>query len=225
MPQALGRLHAAKCALMAAFLGVAAPSGAGETSGSWQFSVLLDGKPIGTHRFELTPGDAATSWLRSEARFEVKILGFTAYRYRHRSDEHWSGDCLHSIAANTDDGGDLTAVSGEATAGNLVVTARKGRKSSQAASSGCLLTFAYWNPDHLATQRQLLDQGTGRIEPVTITALSPFTIPVHNTPTAVTGLRITGLKHPIDVWYAAGKRWVGLDTTVDGGRKLTYRLP
>ena len=66
-------------------------------------------------------------------------------------------------------------------------------------------------------------QGTGRIENVTITALPATTIEVRGTPTAVTGLRISGLKHPIDVWYANG-RWVGLDTAAGGGRKLTYRL-
>ena len=40
---------------------------------------------------------------------------------------------------------------------------------------------------------------------------------------ALRGLRIGGLTQPIDVWYA-GDRWVGLDTTVDGGRRLSYRL-
>ena len=40
---------------------------------------------------------------------------------------------------------------------------------------------------------------------------------------ALRGLRIGGLTQPIDVWYV-GDRWVGLDTTVDGGRRLSYRL-
>ena len=42
-------------------------------------------------------------------------------------------------------------------------------------------------------------------------------------PTAVRGLRITGLSRPIVVWYASN-RWVGLETTVQGGRRLSYRL-
>jgi len=37
------------------------------------------------------------------------------------------------------------------------------------------------------------------------------------------GLRIGGLAQPIDVWYD-GNRWVGLDTIVSGGRRLSYRL-
>jgi hypothetical protein len=85
------------------------------------------------------------------------------------------------------------------------------------------MSFAYWNPA-LATQQRLLDPGTGRIESVTITALQASTIPVRGNPASVRGIRITGLQRPIDVWYL-DNHWVGLDTTVRGGRKLSYRLP
>ncbi|WP_368671230.1 hypothetical protein [Achromobacter xylosoxidans] len=44
-------------------------------------------------------------------------------------------------------------------------------------------------------------------------------------PRAATRWRIAGPRHPIDVWYAAGSgEWVGLDSTVRGGRRLSYRL-
>jgi hypothetical protein len=198
---------------------------AGEVAGSWKFAALLDGRTIGTHQFEIAPTAGGKLALQSEARFEVRFLGFTAYRYHHQVKEVWSGDCLNSITASTDDDGDLSVVNGEASNGNFLVTARKGKKSSQTSVPGCLLSFAYWNPAQLAAQRKLLDQGTGRIEPVSIAALPASTIDIHNMPTPVTGVRISGLKHPIDVWYTAGNRWVGLDTTVEGGRKLTYRLP
>lgn len=36
--------------------------------------------------------------------------------------------------------------------------------------------------------------------------------------------RIEGPAQPIDVWYSAEGEWLGLDSTVDGGRKLPYRL-
>ena len=69
----------------------------------------------------------------------------------------------------------------------------------------------------------MLDPGTGRVEPVRITPLPEARIDVAGQAAAVRGLRISGLPHPIDVWYA-GDRWVGLDTTVQGGRRLSYRL-
>lgn len=208
------------CLPMAALAGFATASEAVE---EWRFSVLLDGKPIGTHEFVLTSGEEGGRTLRSEARFDVKILGLTAYRYRHQAEERWQGDCLVSIASQTDDDGSKTAVSSEASPGGLRVTAVGGKQPSAAAIEGCVMSFAYWNP-LLAKQDRLLDPGTGRLEDVTISSLPARSIEAKGKPVAVTGVRIAGLERPIDVWYA-GERWVGLDTEVRGGRKLTYRQP
>ncbi len=197
---------------------------AAEPAMEWNFAVQLDGKAIGTHRFALVPADVESRQLTSDARFDVKLLGFTVYRYRHHAEETWRGNCLAAITASTDDDGHLTDVTGAtADAGFTVSSRRKGAASVPVVATGCVMSFAYWNRT-LAAQRQLLDPGTGRIEAVTITELPTGTIDVHGQHMTVSGIRITGLPHPIDVWYA-NERWVGLDTTVDGGRRLSYRLP
>lgn len=196
----------------------------------WDFTALLDGDPIGTHRFTV---DASANneqrSVTSEARFDVRFLGLTAYRYRHSVQEQWRGNCLASMTARTDDDGTVTVVNGEAAASGFKAEARtedgKGRLKgtpTQASANGCLMSFAYWSPA-LRTQQRLLDPGTGRVENVTISPLPQQTLDVRGSQVPVQGWRIAGLKHPIDVWYA-GERWVGLDTTVDRGRKLTYRL-
>jgi hypothetical protein len=208
------------CLPVAAVTGFATASEAVE---EWHFSVLLDGKPIGTHQFALTRGEEGVRTLRSDARFDVKILGLTAYRYRHHAEERWDGDCLVSIASRTDDDGSKTAVTSEASPGGLRVTAVGGKQPSAAAIEGCVMSFAYWNPQ-LAKQNRLLDPGTGRLESVTISSLPARSIEAQGKPVAVTGVRIAGLERPIDIWYA-GENWVGLDTEVRGGRKLTYRQP
>ena len=60
---------------------------------SWNFRVMLDEREIGQHRFTLTTtGDARE--LRSEARFDVRVLFVSAYRYFHEAVERWNGDCL-----------------------------------------------------------------------------------------------------------------------------------
>jgi len=218
------RFHNAQCCLMIAALATAVSSHAGGVVTDWDFAVQLDKRPIGTHRFTLQPTEGNARELVSEARFDVKFLGFTVYRYHHQNAERWKGDCLTPLAANTDDHGDTTIVKGSESASSFRVVANTGRKSTSVDAQGCVVSFAYWLPQQLARQSRLLDPGTGRIEPVNITALPASTIDVHGAPAAVTGLRIDGLKHPIDVWYADG-RWVGLDTAVDGGRVLTYRLP
>jgi len=68
----------------------------------WRFAALLEGSPIGTHRFVLRAAgnDDAVREVESTARFEVKLLGFVAYRYEHRARERWRGDCMESIVAH-----------------------------------------------------------------------------------------------------------------------------
>jgi len=188
----------------------------------WNFTVRLDGKPIGTHRFVLAPeGDGGLA-LSSEAQYDVTLLGIPLYRYRHRASERWASGCLVSIDARTDDNGRRTEVRGQAQGGRFDLQVRdEGRPvPAPAAPPGCLMSFAYWNPA-LAEQKHLLDPGHGRIEPVAIAALAA--VPTDLKAQPVRGLGIGGLVQPIDVWYL-GERWVGLDTVVGDGRRLSYRL-
>jgi hypothetical protein len=190
----------------------------------WRFTVRLDGKPIGSHRFAVADAGDGGLAIRSEAQFDVSLLGVPLYRYRHRVDERWAGGCLSSIDARTDDNGRLTEVRGQAEGGRFDLQVRGDGRAASApgAPAGCLMSFAYWNPA-LAGQKRLLDPGSGRVEPVAIAAPSaaPTDLGAHGQP--VRGLRISGLAQPIDVWYA-GDRWVGLDTVVGDGRRLSYRL-
>jgi len=171
----------------------------------WNFRALLDNKPIGSHRFvDNADGDART--LLSEARFAVKFFGITAHRYQHTANEQWRGDCLNEITASTDDNGKVSKVHLEA-----------------AELRGCAMSFAYWNP-LIQTQTRLLNAQTGEFENVQVSRLGPGTLNVRGMPTAATRWRITGPAQPIDVWYSLQGDWVGLDSTVAGGRKLSYRL-
>lgn len=199
------------------------PSTAGNGRTDWTFDALLDGKTIGSHRFALSREGAGVAQLDSEARFDVRLLGLTVYRYRHKATERWQGNCLASIAAQTDDDGRRTEVSGRETDDRFALSVAEGRSAPVETSiDGCLMSFAYWNPA-LAQQSRLLDPDHGRIVPVRIEALPQQSLSVQGRTESVRGLRITGLPQPIDVWYA-GSRWVGLDTTVEGGRHLAYRL-
>ena len=62
-----------------------------ETSRVWDYNALLDGKPIGTHRFAVL-GDGPELRLESDASFSVKILFVEVYRYRHKAREVWRDD-------------------------------------------------------------------------------------------------------------------------------------
>jgi hypothetical protein len=121
------------------------------TEKRWQFRVYLDGREIGTHRFTLTEeGDVRE--LRSVARFDLRVLFFTAWRYRHEATERWRGGCLESLVSRTEDNGEPYAVEW-----------RRGE--------GCEMSFAYWDPRITGASR-LLNAQTGEVEPVRFARLA-----------------------------------------------------
>jgi hypothetical protein len=208
---------------MTLVLALVAVAPAATSPSEWKFVVRLDGKPIGTHSFVLAGGGDGALALRSEADFNVRVLGVPLYRYRHRADERWSGGCLTSIEAQTSQNGRLTEILGQVQDERFDVQVRAdGRPMpARSAPAGCLMSFAYWNPA-LGGQTHLLDPGSGRIESVLMDASASAPADLDSSGRAVRGLRIGGLSQPIDVWYIAD-RWVGLDTLVSG-RRLSYRL-
>ena len=208
----------AALAALTALTGGAA-SAAGPSSGEWNFRVLLDDSPIGEHRFALAANGEERK-LTSEAEFAVKLLGVTVYRYRHTATEHWRGDCLRQLASKTDDDGTPERVNAEATGDNgLAVTTPKGTQSAE----GCVMSFAYWNPA-IRKQERLLNAQNGKLEAVQVSRAGSGTVDVRGQSVAATRWRIATPAQPIDVWYSAQGEWVGLDSTVSGNRKLSYRL-
>jgi hypothetical protein len=185
---------------------------------TWDFRVLLDGRPIGHHRFALD-GEGEARELKSSARFEVRWLFLSAYRYSHDATERWRGGCLESLTARTDDGGKRSEVRATREGGRLVVEAGRGRETADA----CVMTFAYWN-DGILRQPRLLNAQTGEYVAVSVESLGTEEIAVRGAPVRAARYRITGPKYPLDLWYAAGGDWVALESRVGGGRQLRYEL-
>jgi hypothetical protein len=184
----------------------------------WTFRVLLDGQPIGQHRFRASAAnDAGERTLVSEALFSVRWLGIAVYRYQHQAVERWRGNCLLGLEANTDDNGARTRVSAQAQGEQFEVS-----EPAPQSARGCVMSFAYWQPA-LRTQQRLLNAQTGRIEPVRVTPLGEASIEVGERSVGALGWRISGAAQPIDVWYSAQGDWIGLDARVEGGRTLKYR--
>jgi hypothetical protein len=85
------------------------------------------------------------------------------------------------------------------------------------------MSFAYWNPA-IRRMNRLLNAQTGVTEQVQVSRMNEAAIEVHGRPVPATRWRITGAASPIDVWYARDGEWVGLDSTLAGGRLLSYRI-
>ena len=185
----------------------------------WNFTVRLDGEAIGTHRFVLQPAENGLRSLRSEAGFRVRLLGVPVYRYRHLAEERWRGDCLQRLDADTDDDGERSQVQAREAEGGLQLKSPQG----ESVATGCLMSFAYWNPV-LRRQARLLNVQTGRIEQVQWQRLDDASVAVRGQTTQATRWRLSGTDRPLDVWWTEDGRWVGLDATVRGGRQLSYRL-
>ncbi|MGJ7488048.1 DUF6134 family protein [Variovorax sp. LT2P21] len=204
-------------------LGIAAwlsavPLVAGAADTTYDFQVLLDDKPIGEHRFTVGgPPEART--VLSDARFAVKLMGLTVYRYTHRAAEQWRGNCLRSLVASTDDDGTPSRVTAEAAGDVLKVVTGEDTQPIE----GCAMSFAYWNPA-IRQQSRLLNAQTGRHEAVQVSRVASGTVEARGQTVPAVRWRIDGPAQPVDVWYTAQGEWVGLDSTVGGGRKLSYRL-
>jgi len=190
-------------------------------TGEWRFEVMLDGTPIGEHRFSVT-GQGDQRQVVSDARFDVRLLGFSAYRYRHRATEQWLGGCLVALESSTDDDGKPSRVQARREGDAFDIKA-DGRTE---AVKGCVMSFAYWNPALQAlNQGKLLNAQTGKLETVQVQRGSAGSVEVRGKPVAATEFRISGAAQPIELWFSPKGDWIGLDSTVAGGRKLTYRLP
>lgn len=194
-------------------------------TGEWTFAAFLNDKPIGEHRFSIS-GAGDERRVVGEANFDVRFIGISAYRYQHKVVEKWRGNCLVDLVSRTDDDGKITHVrtqtDGDASPGSegLVVFADN---AAGLPVPGCAMSFAYWNPA-VQTQTRLLNAQTGKLEKLQITRVGSGEIDVRGLPTVATRWRITGATNPIDVWYSAAGDWIGLDSTVGGSRKLSYRL-
>ncbi len=184
----------------------------------WRFSVYLDDEPIGTHRFVLAEqGDERT--LSSEARFSFKFLSFEVYRYEHQARETWRGDCLERITARTDDNGTVTEVDGRAEGAGMRIRRTGGGETV----TGCLRSFAYWNPRLLSAPR-LINPQDGVLADATLAFVGNEPVRVRGQTVPARRQQLKSAKLVIDLWHDATGEWLALESTTASGRKVRYRL-
>ena len=184
----------------------------------WDFRVLLDGNEIGYHRFRLEH-DGNQRYLKSDAEFDVKFLFFTAYQYRHSNRERWHGECLESIATETNTNGEKRTVTGEQTGDTFIVQTDSGAD----VLPHCVMTFAYWDRTIL-DQSQLLNAQTGELVDVAVEEQQAEVLQVRGEDRFARRYRLLSEGLQIDVWYAQDGEWLALQSPAKGGRVLRYEL-
>lgn len=189
-----------------------------DTTRNWRFDVLLDGKEIGYHAFELRD-DGSQQVLETEASFDVKFLFINAFRYRHSNVEIWSDGCLEKIDATTNSNGKQQTVSGRRADERFAVRRTEGESSLPV----CVQSFAYWNPRILDATR-LLNTQTGEYENVSASFDRRDEVRVDGEPVDALRYRLSTKGGDITLWYSDDDQplWLALEAPAKGGRTLRY---
>lgn len=183
------------------------------------FEVFLDDRAIGYQRFSVVPAGDGTR-IETQARFEVKVLRITAFKYDHSNTEVWRAGCLRTIDARTDSNGKKYTVSGRAQGASFVVATKDGERRL----GDCVASFAYWDKAVLLRRQSLLNSQTGEYVPVQVAALGQSTQRIGGRDLPVKRYSIKGKGIDITLAYTPGSdEWVALDSKLEGGRTLRYR--
>jgi hypothetical protein len=180
------------------------------------FRVFLNDKEIGYHSVQLrmTPQGAKVS---VDASFEIKVLFFNAFSYRHSAEERWNGACLEEIRSETDYGGDQLFVRSEAASTGLKII----NQSREIMLTGCIRSYAYWDLERLRASH-LLNTQTGEYQRVAITDLGIKPLRIGSLNLMAKSYQLETEQGDITLWYGEDRKWLGLQTRIKGGRVLSY---
>jgi Domain of unknown function (DUF6134) len=128
-----------------------------------RFRALRHGSPIGEHRvtFRLN-GDRLT--VETHVEIAVKVLFFTAFRFKHHAEEVWNSGRLESVKSTTDDNGTFLRVSGNAVVEGFRIL---GEDGPSLASAHLLTSNALWDSRIVGEDRLIDVQHGGEIGLVT----------------------------------------------------------
>lgn len=182
----------------------------------WDFRVYLDDKDIGYHRVRLVPGQDGER-VTVEAKFDVKFLFITAYSYDHLTEETWRDDCLTDLQARTDANGDEQFVRTLQDNKGMRLETHKGEQEV----SGCIRSFAYWDPARLDSPK-LLNTQTGELQNVAINNIGPNPIEIDGKLVDAVQYRLSVEETDIDLWYTPDRQWLALRTLTKDGYELKY---
>lgn len=187
------------------------------TAGEWNFTVLLEGDPIGRQTFRVAD-EGPRRRVSIEASMDVKILFLTVYSYRHKNVEAWEDGCLASIESDTDDNGTRFKVRGKREGDAFAVDTGKAHVTLPA----CVRSFAYWDPEMLR-HTSLLNSQTGEYEAVQLREVGEEVVVYRGGQQRARRVALEGPDLRIDLWYSsADKDWLALESKSKNGRIIRY---
>ncbi len=184
----------------------------------WRFQVYVDDKPVGVHEYRLKQ-QGEQQLLSSAADFEYKLMFVTLYNYQHRNQEVWQDGCLSRIDSSTDANGKDYALTGEKSSDGFRLTGKQG----SSVLPGCVMSFAYWDPQFLQAS-QLLNSQNGEYLEVVVSEPATDSLRVQGQEIVARRYQLTAKKLELELWYSEQGAWLGLESNYDNGRTLRYEL-
>lgn len=181
------------------------------------FTVFLNDREIGTHRVTVEHLEKRIK-VDVEANFVVKILSIPLYRYYHKASELWQDSCLLQIDTLTKTNEEEVSVTSDRKDSGLLIRSSAGDQLI----SGCVRSYAYWDPKLLATDK-LLNSQTGEYQAAQRYDLGEVIYEANGIKQLARLYRLIVSDKKIDLWYSQDAQWLALETTVKGGRNLAYR--
>ena len=180
---------------------------------TWLFDVRIDEKEVGFHEFTLRQGPRGYT-MDAKVEFRYKVLGMTIFSYEHAVTERYDKElCLQSISSQTKTNGKSQSLNGSTGPSGFVLAGQ----STTTVTTDCILTFAYWTPK-LLSQSQILNGQTGDLVDIEVA-------PIAKTKTDGTQrYALKGDKIDVHLAYDELGNWLTLDSILENGRSLTYRL-
>jgi hypothetical protein len=170
----------------------------------YEFEVLRNGRPIGTHV-------AVVERRGEETRVEIAIdlavtFGpLTLYRYKHRSTERWRGERIEAIEGETDDDGTNLSFKAWAEGDRIVLDGPEGRQIGPADA----IPSSYWNR-RLRTATSWIETHWGILAPIEITRGRPVVLRRPGGEVVAIPHRIESNKAAVTPLYSEAGEWVGL---------------
>lgn len=196
----------------------------------WMFNVYLDDNPIGYHHFQVKQKDKQRHII-SKAKFDVKLLFLSVYKYDHENTEVWNNKCIKKLSSKTDNNGEFNFVNlhnNDASDKNnnidnevniTVVETSRGKQTF----NRCIRSFAYWDLQLLKTDKVLNTQ-TGELVDIELNHIGPDTITLNGKDVVSEHYRLTGENIEIDLWYSMNNRWLALKSKTENGKNIYYKL-
>jgi hypothetical protein len=171
------------------------------------FRVVREGSEVGRHTVRFRE-EAGLLEARSEVRIEVKLMGFTVYRYLHETVESWRGDRLMGLNSRIDKNGTAGFCEARLVGAGLVLRGPAGevRMPAQAAP------LTWW-------RKATLRPGVPLFDPRKAIAVEPelrLTAVAGGTRVVLVG------GEGAEVLYDAAGTWIGFATTGEDGSAVRY---